>query len=233
MPDERELRDYILPFLDVDDPVVIRMRHEPDPASARLLVSLGAGWIVDEAAPSCVRACGRPECGVRDVSAHDLTRTRFCADAICPDDALTGSDFCRRHQSKVKAAAPVKTRKLGVAQRETLELLADGPLRTREIAMTRRVSGPAVVECLRGLLKRGLVVRVQPGLYGLANAEAAVVPVLEEARSDRLGPDGPASSSTDLLRNARLRVVQRIAAVREEIDAMERELLEALEEEAA
>lgn len=64
MREPSELRDYLLPFLDVDDPVVIRMRHEPAAASARLLVTLGAGWIVEPSAPRCVRACGEPECGL-------------------------------------------------------------------------------------------------------------------------------------------------------------------------
>lgn len=95
MPDEPELRDYMLPFLDVDDPIVIRMRHEPAPASARLLVSLGAGWIVDENAPSCVRNCGQPECEIQmRVSAHDMLVSRDCVFPGCPREAANGRNAC-------------------------------------------------------------------------------------------------------------------------------------------
>jgi Homing endonuclease associated repeat/Transcriptional regulator, AbiEi antitoxin len=50
--------------LDLDEPIVIRVRHEPDPESARLLVTLGAGWIVDPCAPPCATWCGHSECRV-------------------------------------------------------------------------------------------------------------------------------------------------------------------------
>lgn len=56
------MADPLRQVFDADEPVVIRMRHEPHPASARLLVALGAGWIVDETAPPFERRCGRKEC---------------------------------------------------------------------------------------------------------------------------------------------------------------------------
>lgn len=244
MPDERELRDYLLPFLDVDDPIVIRMRHEPDPASARLLVSLGAGWIVEDSAPRCVRACGQWECQVRDLSAHEVTRTVLCAQPLCAEDARNGSDFCSAHQPKVKVAARRSSGPVAASPENpyALKTAGKGFAWTREtiIAAMRafatehgrppvrtdwQISGGAFWPSF------STVYRIC-GSFAKAADEAVAGTVLEEAGRERLGPVVPASSSTDLPK-ARLRVVQRIAAVREEIDAMERELLDALEDEAA
>lgn len=102
---EPELRDYLLPFLDTEDPIVLRLRHEPHLASARLLVSLGAGWIVDEHAPPCVKHCGRPECRVSP-SAHELLRTELCVKPGCPREAATGSDTCTECAPRAYPSAP-------------------------------------------------------------------------------------------------------------------------------
>jgi hypothetical protein len=56
--------DVLRQVFDAGEPVVVRMRHEPHAAAQRLLVSLGAGWIVDPVAPPCVRQCGQEECRV-------------------------------------------------------------------------------------------------------------------------------------------------------------------------
>jgi hypothetical protein len=56
--------DVLRQVFDAGEPVVVRMRHEPHAAAQRLLVGLGAGWIVDPTAPPCVRQCGQKECRV-------------------------------------------------------------------------------------------------------------------------------------------------------------------------
>jgi hypothetical protein len=55
--------DVLRQVFDAGEAVVVRMRHEHAAAQRRLLVSLGAGWIVDPVAPPCVRQCGRRSAG--------------------------------------------------------------------------------------------------------------------------------------------------------------------------
>jgi hypothetical protein len=53
--------DVFRQVFDADEPIVIRVRHELEPVQQRLLAALGAGYIVDPAAPPCERFCGRKE----------------------------------------------------------------------------------------------------------------------------------------------------------------------------
>lgn len=83
----------LAPLLDTDEAVVIRVRHELEPHAQRLLVSLGAGWIVDAVhGERCVGSCGHPECIDREVlmdeAAHTATSTTTCKMPGCPHDAV-------------------------------------------------------------------------------------------------------------------------------------------------
>lgn len=91
--------------LDVDEPIVIRMRHEPAPANGRLLVRLGAGWIVTPDAPPCARRCGRKECSVTVVAEAFKTCAGCQWYSACTKDRLCWSTEKERLAEEGRRAA--------------------------------------------------------------------------------------------------------------------------------
>jgi len=81
-------------LLDADEAVVIRVRHELEPSAQRLLVSLGAGWVVDAVhGERCVSHCGWSVCSdneevLMDEAAHTATQSRSCKIAGCPHESV-------------------------------------------------------------------------------------------------------------------------------------------------
>lgn len=65
--------DVLRKVWELDEPLVIRVRHELDPAQARLVAALGAGYVVAREAPPCARWCGHTECTV-SVPVNDQVR---------------------------------------------------------------------------------------------------------------------------------------------------------------
>lgn len=232
MDAEPDLRDFLLPFLDTDDPVVVRMRHEPEPASARLLVSLGAGWVVDERAPRCVRQCGYVECGrreVREFDAQEATRTVDCVVPLCTREAVAGGHRCGEHP----AAKPSKrgrnnpwTREESIAALLVVAMKLGRPPTSTECVGRPDLPSAPTYSKLFGSFARWCI---EAGLEPPERRPGRVLREVAAERSDEAAPAAAAPSA----RVMRLRVVQRIAAIRDEIDAMERELLDALEDEAA
>lgn len=54
---------FLRELLDVDEPIVVRVRHELAPESQQLLAALGAGYIIDPVeGRRCEKMCRRPEC---------------------------------------------------------------------------------------------------------------------------------------------------------------------------
>lgn len=93
-------------LVELDEPIVIRMRHEPDAASARLLVALGAGWIVDERAPVCARRCGRKECKVTVAAAEAFKTCEGCQwYGACTKDGMCWAKERERQESEHRVRA--------------------------------------------------------------------------------------------------------------------------------
>lgn len=87
------MEDAFRQVWNLDEPIVIRVRHELDPANARFLAAIGAGYVVDPSAPRCERRCGRKECSVSVIATRRWCRINGCG--FEPDE---GSEFCRTHR---------------------------------------------------------------------------------------------------------------------------------------
>jgi hypothetical protein len=145
----------------LDEPIVIRMRHEPEPHAQRLLDAIGASWIIDPDAPRCARHHCRRCDRVTAIPAHELVKTRICSAPGCELEAATGRQLCSEHIQRA-AREP-----LTPVERETIALIRRGKTSPRAVAKERRISEPAAYECFRNLVRKGQIVRVEPGVYAL------------------------------------------------------------------
>lgn len=182
---------------------------------------------------------------MRDISAHDLVRTRLCAVVGCDQDAETGSEFCRNHKQRPVVAARVRSPE----QKFVVQLLRErGPLRTSEIAELRGSTSAAAAMLLTGMVRRGAVVRLARGLYALPGGSVTGLGRGEAGTGSRTGAPRPAPTPSERgtaspgaqppreqpPRSGIVAIVRaRLDKIRAEIDRMERELLDALEDEAA
>ena len=95
-----------------------------------------------------------------------------------------------------------KDSRVGDAQREILELLADGPMRVRDIADRRGVKIETAYGALMLLVSKELAVRVSRGMYALPGHEAACSEREPQAEDSPRGADGASIASAQPLPSA-------------------------------
>lgn len=174
---------------------------------------------------------------MRDVSAQEATRTVDCVVPLCPFEAENGSERCREHAVTKKRArtAPWTLEEIVAAiQRWAREHDGVPPSSTDWLQKGDYWPNMSTVVVRFGRWGAGLEAAGFAADFHRARQRRGPVgpiarPVLGEVAAERSGEAVPVATAP----NARLRISARFSAMRAEIDRMERELLDALEAEAA